>query len=379
MRDQNTVKIPKHIVFLSFFWRNKKFLIWVNSIVFIVAVIVSLLLPKWYKGSITFIVNEDTENSLISSLTGNLPINLLGGTDKNVLQYINFIYSRRVLDELDKRYNLQKLYEIEYRRKFYKELKSNIIVVDNDDNTISVDFYFKDDPKKAAQIANTIFELLYNLSSELKREKSKRMREFLEKSYTNTIERLKQAEKKLTDFQTVNEIYDAKSQLELMIKKIAELEIEKIQSEIEAAYLSKMVSGSDKKLKSLQIKIVVLKKKINQLKSGTLQNEYALNQMPEKIVKYYNLYRDVEILNKVIEFLVPQLENARLQEAKMDADIQLLDSAVPDDYKAKPKRIAIVFTATFLSLIMSILYIVAKRYYGYHKKEFKQVVFFDED
>jgi uncharacterized protein involved in exopolysaccharide biosynthesis len=83
-----------------------------------------------------------------------------------------------------------------------------------------------------------------------------------------------------------------------------------------------------------------------------------------------NLFRDVKVYNKVLEFLIPQLENARIEEIKTASDIQLIDAAIAEDYKAKPKRIAVIFTITFLFFILFLLIILLHNYYLENKQFF---------
>jgi uncharacterized protein involved in exopolysaccharide biosynthesis len=360
--EEKQIEISPFFKLIKILYKYRKPFIVFNLTVFILSIIIAFLLPKWYRGSITFIVNENDQSSIIASITGNLPLDFLGGSNQKVSQYMNFITSRRILDNLDSLYNLQEVYEIVYRQQFYKALKSNIIIMDNDDNTISVDFYYKDDPVLAAKIANSIYEQLYNLSLELNQDRNKKLSIFLENSYELTIKKIKAAEEKLTNYQVKNQIFDVEIQLEMLIKKIAELEIEKIQLEIEMKYFEKNLSKYDQNVKALKNRIDVIAAKIHELKYSSTISEIALSQMPVKVVKYLELYRDVEILNKVLEFLVPQLENARLQEIKTDANIQLLDKAVPEDYKSKPKRLNIIFAATFLALITSIFILLLLDY-----------------
>jgi capsule polysaccharide export protein KpsE/RkpR len=287
---------------------------------------------------------------------------MFSSKNEKIKQYRNFIYSRRVLDRLDTLYQLQKTYEIEDRQIFYNELRSNIVVKDNDDNTISVDVFLKNNAKRAAEIANSIYDELFKLALNLNRDRNTKMRYFLENSYNKTLERLRDAEKLLTNYQVDNQIYDVESQVKSIIDKITSLELEKIQNEMEMQFLMNNLSNDNEKILAIKTKIYIISLKIDELKFSEQKNQISLRQLPNKAINYMNLYRDVKVLNKVLEFLIPQLENAKLEEIKTTADIQLLDKAVPEDNKAKPKRASVVFTISFLYLIFSILLLIIKEY-----------------
>ena len=355
------------------FWKYRKITIITNVSVFILAIIISLLLPKWYRGTITFIVNDNSDSAFMSNLTNMLPFNFMGNTNDKVELYKNLIKSRRVIDTLDSLYNLQKIYDINDRQIFYTALKSDIEIRDNDDNTITVNYYYKEDANLAALIANRIFLELADLSLELNSERNRMLKDYLLKSYDITITRLRTAEQALINFQVKNQIYDVESQIKLIIDQLTQLEIEKIHSEIQVMFLKKNLAGSNQEIQALENKIMIIQEKINEFKYSNKSNDLSLSQMPEKSVDYMNLFRDVKVLNHVLEFLIPQLENARLEEVKTAADVQIIDHAIPEDYKSKPKRSAVVFTISFLFFILQILVILIYNYYQENKIFFKEI------
>ena len=139
-------------------------------------------------------------------------------------------------------------------------------------------------------------------------------------------------------------------------------------------FLSKSLNKSNDKLRALNSKIEIITQKIEDMKFNDSKNNFSLNSIPVRAIEYLKLYRETQILYRVLEFIVPQLENARLQEINNNADIQLLDKAVPEDYKSKPKRIAIIFTVTFLSLIMSLFIIILHDFYKKNKDDLNEIL-----
>jgi capsule polysaccharide export protein KpsE/RkpR len=357
----------------SILWKYRKLILIANTTVFIISIIISLLLPKWYRGSITFIVNDDATNPMMSSIANALPFNFMGNINEKVELYKNLITSRRILDSIDSLYNLQNLYDIDNRQKFYIVLKSDIEIRVNDDNTITLNFYYKEDAEQAAIIANRIFKELSDLSLELNSEKNNDLRIHLTNSYDLTIKRLREAEGKLTHFQVTNQIYDIETQIKLIINTLTELEINKIQTEIQMLFLKENLAQNNQEVQALQNKISIIQEKINEFKYSSSPNDLSLSQFPEKSVEYMNLFRDVKVYNKVLEFLIPQLENARIEEIKTASDIQLIDAAIAEDYKAKPKRIAVIFTICFIFFIIMILSILIHNYYQQNKSYFQNI------
>jgi len=86
---------------------------------------------------------------------------------------------------------------------------------------------------------------------------------------------------------------------------------------------------------------------------------YSLFDMPDLMLRYTRLFREVEIQNTIYEFLVPQLEQQRLYVANNSSGIRVIDSPDLPTYKHSPKRAFIVlggfFFAVFLSLFVVFL------------------------
>ena len=63
-----------------------------------------------------------------------------------------------------------------------------------------------------------------------------------------------------------------------------------------------------------------------------------LNEAPDLGLNYIRHYREVSLQQKILEFLLPQYEQAKIQEAKDTPTVQVLDKAVTPVKRKKPKR-----------------------------------------
>jgi capsule polysaccharide export protein KpsE/RkpR len=182
----------------------------------------------------------------------------------------------------------------------------------------------------------------------------------LENSYFQTLNQLEIAENKFSQYQINHKLYLLDEQTKLIIETISELEKTKIELEIQKKYLETFYQSNRTEIDALSRKINALQRKINSLKYDTLNVDIPLNSIPDKGLEYLRLLREVKIREKILEFIIPQLENARLEEEKRSAELQILDVAKPPDYKAKPKRITVIFVTCFFFFIFSIFYVLVK-------------------
>ncbi|MEM2265158.1 MAG: hypothetical protein QXX03_08250, partial [Nitrososphaerota archaeon] len=114
-------------------------------------------------------------------------------------------------------------------------------------------------------------------------------------------------------------------------------------------------------VRAVKIQIEEMKKRLNQMKEGNerLKNEMTLfvpfKNMPELGLQYLRLYREYEIQNKLLEFIVPLYEQAKIEEQKNIPVVQVLDYAVPPEKKARPFRTLIVLSVFASALVLFVI------------------------
>ena len=74
-------------------------------------------------------------------------------------------------------------------------------------------------------------------------------------------------------------------------------------------------------------------------------------QIPDLGVAYVRRYREVQIQSKILEFLTPLYEQAKVEEKKESPSVIVLDRAGPAERKSSPKRSLIMLAGTLLGLI----------------------------
>ncbi|MBA4320458.1 MAG: hypothetical protein C0412_18830, partial [Flavobacterium sp.] len=114
------------------------------------------------------------------------------------------------------------------------------------------------------------------------------------------------------------------------------------------------------------IELNELQKKINQLNSGTdpSQKDVKLlipfKQAPELGNEYLKIYRNLEIQYKILEFVQPLYEQARVEEARNTPSVIVLDKAGPADRKAKPKGTLFALIGFVVSLMVGLFLVFVK-------------------
>lgn len=351
--------------------RRKKFLI-VNTAWFtILALVISLLLPKWYRAEATILGGRSQISELgLGSFVQDLPLGGLGllpQSDES-LRYLAILNSRTVLMEIADKFDLQARYDTPNWEKTFEALTSNVDIEINPDETITVAVLDKS-PTIAAQMANTFVHLLDSLNIQLKVEKARNNRIFLETRLSSCEEDLALAEQRLKEFQEKHGVFDVPEQTKAAISHISELEAQILIKETELRTKSHYISFDHPELEQLRYEIQELKRSLRQFKQGANGSNFDFedgelelllptNEVPQLGMQYFRLLRDIEVQNIIYKYLVQQLEQARFLETKQTPTIQVLDRAVPPIYKDRPKRALIVLGAFFFSVIAGLTYVV---------------------
>jgi uncharacterized protein involved in exopolysaccharide biosynthesis len=357
---------------LRIFNSYKKFIILFNGTVFIVLFIYLLLTPKWYVGRATIIIADQNQTAAgLSSLQNFFPVSLFPDMKTDADRYFALINSRNILDKMIKKFDLASIYEVKYREDLYKAISEDINLIENDDGSITIECYYKEDPYKAAEMSNFLFDELKKLNLEISNNQGREFRLFLENIYNETMHDLRICEDSLRAVQENRGLYDIEEQAKQLIQMLGELELQKIQLETERNFLENYQNTQSSEYIALSQKIEAVQSQVNKI---TETNEYSnipLKELPDAALTYVRLYRNLKIKEKILEFIVPQVEQARLEEKKNTTDIYLLDRAIPQLRKAKPKRLKLLIIYMLVSVMVTYVMIKIKEMYEIYKVKYK--------
>jgi len=341
-------KEPNFIKYVSILLQWKRFIL-INFIgVTLLAILVSFLLPKWYKSTASLLPPKqpDIFNSL--GATGSM-LKGLGGLGKlsglgqksSAYNYFAILHSRTTMENVIRKFDLISVYNISdsSMEKAIKELDGNVAFEEQTDENITIEVYDKD-PIRAANLANYFVEFLNEVSTRLGTQEAKNNREFIESHVSETQLSLRQAEEVLRDFQEHSGMILTPDQT-TSADAVATLYASKVKMEVEVAIMEHSVIADNPTFIQKKMELLELNKKISTI--------------PQIGLKSFRLYRDVAIQQKILEFLIPIYEQARIEEQKDVPVLLVLDKAVPAERKSKPQRMLIVFFTTFFALAFSIL------------------------
>ena len=338
---------------------------------------VYFLIEEKFDATATVIPIEENTISPLAGFLKDLPIDITGSgfSNNEMNMYSTIVYSRGILENVIKKFDLIKVYEldtsdIDYREKALEELKDNIGAQETDNNAYEITVR-ANSPDLAAKITNYIIEQLNDRIIELKISKSKQNKEFLEARVDEIKDNLKKSEDSLMIFQKKSGLLSAEDQIKGMMDAYSTLETGLIEKEIEKSISQKTMSENDPRLKNIEIAEGEYQNILNNIKSSDRNNSplLSLSSLPQKAVNYYRLLRTVEINNKLLEFVVPLYEQAKFEEQKDIPVLQVVDNAVPPAKKSFPPRLIITLSMSVGILFLVFIFILIKENESLHQSE----------
>jgi len=300
-------------------------------------------------------VEEKGLNSLsqIASSFSSIPFSSLGigslGADERYNLFTTIIFSRTFLEGMIDKFDLMNEYGKESLEKTIKQLSSSI-EVDLLPEMAYMITVRASSPEKAVEMSNYLLNKVNSTVIELNVKKAKENRIFLEER-NNTIKiNLAKAEDSLQLFQQNTNILEAEKQIKVIVDVYSSFESELTLKEIESSIFEKIYGENSPKTKNSKIALEVYRSEFNKMKSGNTDNSLliAMKNLPEYAKEYARLYREVEIYNAMLEFIIPLYEQIKFEEIKSIPVLQIIDRPSLPEKKSYPPRTLYTLLITFI-------------------------------
>jgi tyrosine-protein kinase Etk/Wzc len=367
--DRNGADLIELLLVLA---RGKKTILTVTITAAVLAIIVSLLLPKTYTATSTILPPQQKQSALNSMLGQIGAIAGLSGGDLGLRNpddvFVAMLTSRTIEDNLINRFDLQKVYRAKRYQDAEKKLRQNSEVIATKEGLISISVT-DHDPKRAAQIANAYVQELYNVNQNLAITEASQRRLFYEQQIKAEQRELSSAELALRQVEEKSGLLQPEAQGRAIIASIADLRAQVATHEVQLRTMRSYATENNPDLQRAETELAGMRSELAKLEhsnaaAGNGNIAIPARQMPEAELEYLRRSREVKYHEALYDFLGKQLEAARIDEGQNAILVQVVDTAVPPESKSGPKRLLIVLvstTAAFLVACLAVLLIEALR------------------
>ncbi len=354
------------VVIISIKNRNKIFIL--TGLICITSIILYFVVFDLIYTSNASIKSSSKGSGLLGGIETSLPD--IGGLDdlglggskstKELALYQEILYSRRCLEQLIVKFDLMNRDGYDYMEDALKNFREEQLLIELDriSGIMNVSVLDKD-KNLAKQMVEFLLEELNRINIEMNVQNAKSNREFIERRYFQAKDDLAKSEDSLKAFQVIYGVapdLQIKASAQSMFTLEGELKAEEVKLDV----LKKILSSDQPEVEVQEAKVNSLRNKINEINSSTNLSDFLrLGNSPQIALSYLRLQRDLEIQTKIVSFLLPVYEQAKIEEKRETPSIIVLDKPYVADKKTKPKRFTMVVVFTFVGFLFSILLFVS--------------------
>lgn len=352
-------------------WMHKVFILLTIAVFAVTSTIVAFIMPKWYEATVN-IVPPNNQSSGLGGLLGNVSSalkdiglsKLSGGSSSSGYSYMVILTSRSFQDSLIRRFDLAREYEIpdsmhEYVR---TEFLNNFTINFTPEGNYMLTAASKD-PQKAAQMANAAVGIANEIAGRLQREEASTNRRYMEMRLRATDSSLATIGDSLKKFSRDNLVFSPMDQAKAIATSLAELKASAIKQGIQTDIVRQTLGEDDPETQRQKHIQEQLETQIVKAENEPgFAGNFAMKDAMGIGVKYLKFYTEFEALSKVKGFLMPMLEQSRLDEVRKTQTMFVVDEAIPPSKKARPKRGLIIAGAALGGLVLASLYIIIRKW-----------------
>lgn len=355
-----------------------KFLALVTSGVAVGAVIISLLLPEWYRASTRLLLPEGSQGGPLAAMLSDLgPVasSLVGGSSADYSRYISILSSRTLLEDVVDRFNLVDVYETGDTRAVRANTRSTLLEnvdfeIDEEFGYLSISVLDKD-PERAAEMANYFVQQLNQRNSELLAQSASNYRLYMESAVADNATAIDSLRSRLQRFQQEYGVIDLPTQAETFLETVAELRAQAVMLEIEFDVLRSQYGDDHPSVIAANAAQRASNRKIAQAFGGSERLlPVQFESMPLVARQYAELTQEMLVEGEIMKLVRPLYEQARYEEEREKVAVQVVDEAVPPEEKAKPFRMLIVALSTLSALMLAIAYVLLSDWYVKNRSRF---------
>lgn len=370
---------PNWLTNAQVLWRNRRLLVRVVGVTFIVSFGLVFLIPKQYESTARIMPPErsGSDTAMFAALAGralgadglgSLAASLLGAHNSGAL-FVDLLRSGSVTGHIIDRFQLMNAYHKRYRVDAAKRLLRRTEIVQDKKSGVLTITVTDNDPVKARDMAQAYLDELNILVNRTSTSSAHQERVFIERRLHAVKNDLDRAQQAMSDFASAHATIDIREQTRATVEAAARLEAELVVTQGELRSLQQIYGDQNVRVRAAEARMANLRREMSKLggtsadlpadkdhTSGSGSNAVdpdpisypPLRQLPRLAVPYANLYRDVRVQENVLDLLTQQYEVARIQEAKDIPVVSVIDAPGIPEKKSFPHRTLLTLIATFI-------------------------------
>ncbi|HPM04855.1 MAG TPA: Wzz/FepE/Etk N-terminal domain-containing protein [Candidatus Cloacimonas sp.] len=353
------------------------------------SVIYALLAPQYWESVATLKPVSESDalggfgSSLLEMVGGGLISTPASELSKD---FINIMKRREFREEVVRRFNLipyYKISEADSSKAMALAIRALLaetvnLALDEENGLVILRVETKS-KVLSRDIARYYLDYLEKFNLQNRMSKGRQKREFLQKQVNKTMLEVDSLALAMRDFQASNQSIAIDEQTQSLVNLYSNSASELIKAQMEYE-LEKTQYGADSPiLKKSAYKIDLLQQQIKSLEGGKqgINPKYIIqiDKIPDLSMRYAQLMINAEIKKKVLEYLYPQFELAKLEELKDLPTFEVYDQPQLAGMRSRPKRaLIVVFTTLAVFMLSCVVVLIWEGLFRQNKAKLDEIV-----
>lgn len=320
----------------------------------VIALGVTFVIPPTYTATASFLPPQQQQGMASSLLQSLGAIGGLAGAASGLKnptdQYLSFLKSNAVEDELIRRFDLMARYDVKFRSDARKNLEKNTRIMAGKDNIVTVAFDDRD-PEFSARLANAYPEELTRLLGRLAVTEAQQRRVFFGKQLDTTKNNLIRAEQTLAA--TGVSVATLNANPVTALEGPARLRAQVTAQEVKLASMRSYLAEGAPEFRQAQAELAALRKELSRAETVQPAANAGSND-------YIAKFRDFKYQETLFELFSRQYELARVDESREGAMVQVVDAAQAPERKSKPAKAMTAVVVTAAALFLLLVFVFAR-------------------
>lgn len=325
-------------------------------------------LPEYFKATINCVPPSQQMGGLggalggISSTLKDIGLAKLGGSSGETYEFITILFTRTIRDSMIHRFDLIREYAMEGEpmNDIRSEFDNNLEVQYHAEGNYEISIWSQD-PQKSVAMCNAFVGYANEITNRIQRQEAEKSAFYLEQRIVMMDSVLTALTDSLQRYSRDYRLFSPLDQATASAKALSETKAELLKQEAILGILEQNYGKDDPQVRSTRTVVKQLGEQYEraQTQPGFAGN-FALTDAAGVGASYLRLFADFEAHTKLKAFLLPSLEQAKLDINKTAPALLVVDQPVAPEKRDKPKRAFIALGAgvgsgvLFLLILMSI-------------------------
>ncbi|MFH0883837.1 MAG: GNVR domain-containing protein [bacterium] len=323
----------------------------------VASVVYALLAQQWFRSNATVLPPPADQMGLSSLLPGfgMGAIGLSGFVGNESYLAMAILESRNLRDAVIDNFDWSKRYKLKSRQAAYLLYEKLIRWQFTEEGSLKITVDEKT-PEYAANTVNFIVQWMQDHYVIVIRSQAKNQREYIGKRVDETYDDIHKLEDEFIAFQKTTGVVSVEEQVRASVESAAEIYKSLVLSEVNLKVMEQTLPQNSTDISLLRERVKAYRGELERItkKSDNDATNYilTLDVAPEIGVRYYHMERELELQSIILQFLLPQFEQARISELRENSNVYVLDWGQVPDKRIRPKRAFVVIAGVMLGFII---------------------------